>query len=173
MGLIAKVLADGEVEHVWTRLWGHALDGTKRLMVVRYDAADRELVSRLTWYVREHPGGDWYAERSGRGYVTMHRLIMGDPPADGLRIGHLNGDGLDNRRANLHWMTQSEILAKRRPSGGMSKYKGVAWDSYHDRWVVRFRGKKLGTFASEEDAARAFDAAALAEWGEMAYRNFA
>lgn len=179
MAMILKMV-DGEVTDTARRMWGTALDGTHRLLVVRWDLADHELVETHQWHVREHPGGDWYAEHRGgkryeggrRDYVSMHRMLMGDPPERGLRVGHLNGNGLDNRRGNLRWMTQEEILAKRRPVGGASKFKGVAWDAHAGRWVAVFRGRKLGRFRDEESAARAFDAAALERWGSLAYLNF-
>lgn len=178
MAMILRLV--DEVDDTARRMWGTALDGTYRLMVLRWDVADTELVESYTWHVREHPGGDWYAEYRGgkrdevgrRDYLSMHRMLMGAPPEPGLRLGHFNGNGLDNRRRNLRWMTQEEILAKRRPVGGVSKYKGVAWDGSQAKWVAVFRGKKIGRFRNEEDAARAFDEAAFARWGELAYLNF-
>lgn len=153
------------------------LDDGDHLMIVRFDVADTGLVSQFEWHLRL----DYRTFYAGASvpvtrirpidrslYVTMHRLLLGPPG----RIGHLNGNGLDNRRANLVRQTQAEILAKRRPSGGASQYKGVAWDKGPGRWVARFRGKNLGRFQSEEAAARAFDAAAYAYWGVLAYLNF-
>jgi hypothetical protein len=43
----------------------------------------------------------WYAERREDGEsIAMHRFIAGAGP--GQIVHHLNGNGLDNRRENLH-----------------------------------------------------------------------
>lgn len=145
--------------------------------LVRYDLVDAELIEQFTWHIRpDHR--TFYAAASvparfGEQYgehVYMHHLILWG--GQGL-VAHLNGNGLDNRRANLARMTQAEVLAKRRPvRGGSSRYKGVTWDRQRRRWLATFRGKKLGRFLDEEEAARAFDDAAFAHWGPKAYLNF-
>lgn len=153
--------------------------GASRLHVVRYDLADAKRVERFSWHIRpDHQ--TFYAAASVPArlvktygeYVYMHRLIMWRSRGKGGRIAHRNGDGLDNRRENLARQNQSEILAKRRPVGGASPYKGVCWDREQSKWIATFRGKKLGRFRDEEEAARAFDDAAFAYWGPGAYLNF-
>jgi hypothetical protein len=69
------------------------------------DPSDWELVSEHRWYALKRKSG-WhaianvYCQRK-RTSVTMHRLILGLRPGDGVKVGHRNGNGLDNRRANL------------------------------------------------------------------------
>lgn len=151
--------------------------GASRLHIVRYDVEDTELVDQFSWHVRpDHRTFYAAASVSARlaleygEYVYMHQVIMGEGPG---RICHLNGDGLDNRRVNLRRLTQAEILAGRRGErNASSRYKGVTWDRERRKWLAQFRGKKLGRFRDEQEAARAFDDAAYAHWGRLAYLNF-
>lgn len=58
-----------------------------------------------------------------------------------------------------------------------SKYRGVYWDAARGLWLARLRHAEqthaLGRFASEEDAARAYDYAAWAALKDNAKLNFA
>lgn len=141
--------------------------------IAKYDVADARLIERYTWHL-QFDGKNCYPatiiEIPGqrRIHVFMGPLVLGKPG----RVDHLNGNGMDNRRVNLRIATQSEILAKRKPAGGLSRYKGVSWDTHHGKWVARFRGKNLGRFTDETLAARAFDDAAFEHWGHQAYFNF-
>lgn len=149
-------------------------DGSKTL-IAKYDLADEEIINRYSWHLQQD-ATTAYAEttlypqgrRGAHLRIYMHQLVLGTPG----RINHANGNGLDNRRANLSIASQSQILAKRKPVGGRSKFKGVIWDDAAGRWMGRFRGKNLGRFDQEEDAARAFDDAAFEQWGHQAYFNF-
>jgi AP2 domain len=154
-------------------LYGRVAAGRTALV----DAADAELVAPFRWRVRERKGGrSSYAVawRSARPYaeVMMHSLITGWPLTD-----HRNHNGLDNRRANLRDATVRQNTHNTRPRlGSTSQYKGVSRASDCNRWLAQIYigGRKtyLGIFVIEEDAARAYDAAARGEFGEFAYLNF-
>lgn len=146
-------------------------------MWAKIDLRDQELVQRFgPWHILgEMPNryAETVFETNGhRLYLPMHYLLLTPPPKPGLRVDHRNGNGLDNRRANLRWATQTQILAKRKPVGGASPFKGVGWDREQGKWMATFRGKKVGRFSTEEEAARAFDRAAYDYWGEDCYLNF-
>jgi hypothetical protein len=104
----------------------------------------------------------------------MHRIIAAAD--DDTCIDHINGDGLDNRRANLRPATRAQNAANRRPrAGGSSRFKGVHWSKADNRWVARIhsggRDITLGRFLGEYDAARAYNRAAVRVYGEFAYLN--
>jgi hypothetical protein len=145
------------------------------------DLADKELVTPYSWrLLRGHNGKVYAYTQTKSGPVYMHRLIARTPV--GRETDHINGDGLDNRRSNLRVATCSQNSANmwkpRRPDGSAttSRFKGVTWDRSRSKWQAKItvdqHCKNLGRFDSEEDAARAYDAAAVAHWGAFARLNF-
>jgi hypothetical protein len=91
---------------------------------------------------------------------------------------HINGDGLDNRRTNLRQATPTQNNANCGIRGhNTSGYKGVSLrPDRGNRWraTIRIHGLQyfLGLFDDVEDAARAYDAAALELFGDFARLNF-
>jgi hypothetical protein len=67
---------------------------------------------------------------------------------------------------------------ERKRSNGGSRYIGVNWDKARSLWLVQRydpqtqRSRHIGYYASEEDAARAYDYAAVQARGADAKRNF-
>ncbi len=95
-----------------------------------------------------------------------------------LFVDHINGDGLDNRRANLRLATpaQNNWNSKSGMGRGASRYKGVQWHKHRKKWVVVIgvngRKEHIGYFGDEKEAARAYDKAAKERHGEYAVLNF-
>jgi hypothetical protein len=104
----------------------------------------------------------------------MHRVILNDFTSP--QIDHKDGNSLNNTRQNLRPCTAHFNAGNRPGWGRSSKYKGVCFDKITGRWAsyIRVNGNQihLGRFVSEEDAARAYDAAALDTFGEFARLNF-
>lgn len=146
---------------------------------VLVDAEDVERLGAMRWSPIKFGGAYYAVTRKGTspgGLVStfMHRLIM-DAQPDEL-IDHANGDGLDNRKANLRRCTRSQnaanALSHRNSS---SRFKGVSWAKSKKRWqatiTVDYRSIFLGRYVIEEDAARAYDDAAVRYFGEFARLN--
>ncbi len=144
------------------------------------DHADYALVEQLgAWHIQEDQRGRMYPwttmrrSKTGRLAVRMAEIILGPPPGQSLRMCYFNSNGLDNRRSNIGWATQLEIVARRRPeAGSLSPYKGVTFDKQRWTWKAQFRNVRIGRFLNEADAARAVDDVAFAEWGHRCYLNF-
>lgn len=108
--------------------------------------------------------------------IYLHREIVG--AKKGEHVDHKNRKTLDNRRENLRPCTVSQnianspFLARR----GSNRYKGVTWHKQRGKWAAQIRVNRkhlsLGLHHAEEDAARAYDAAAREHFGEFAWTNF-
>lgn len=107
--------------------------------------------------------------------ALLHRRIL--RPPDGFVTDHINGDKLDNRRSNLRIATpsQNQQNNKGRVADRKSKYKGVIWLAHENKWaagiLVGGKYRRITRHVSEEDAARAYDGAALFYYREFARTN--
>ncbi|MFA5783698.1 MAG: HNH endonuclease [Phycisphaerae bacterium] len=141
--------------------------------------SDFPAISQYNWYARK---SNWtcYAtfcrKINGRTKsFDMHRIIMNPPP--GLVIDHIDGNGLNNCRSNLRIATPAQnsrnTCAKK---NGQSKYKGVSPEKRRYCWraTLTINGKQMhiGQFASEIQAAKAYDKAAKKYHGNFARLNF-
>lgn len=113
------------------------------------------------------------AHRKTRRGLRLSRVIM--QPPRGMVVDHINGDTLDNRRANLRVVTsQANSRNRAKQSQCSSRYKGVCFVA--GRWSAYiysdYKQYRLGRFTSETEAAAAYDAAARERFGECAALNF-
>jgi AP2 domain/HNH endonuclease len=134
------------------------------------DVADYPLIKNYRWSVDK--GLHTFYARCISKRISMHRLLV--PGA--TDVDHRDGNGLNNRRNNLRPASRSQNSGNARPRrGGTSKYKGVtltpagAWEA---RISPNGKTVRLGTFKSQTEAARAYDAASLKYFGEFARLNF-
>jgi len=137
------------------------------------DDEDYDLVVQYKWHAKKGYN-KFYAGRSVGTYgkQLMHTLITGFAQVD-----HVNGDGLDNTRANLRPATTSQNAANRQKrSGRSSKYKGVVFRKDRKKWIARIQvdGRRIniGLFENEMVAAKAYDDKAIQHFGEYAVLNF-
>lgn len=78
--------------------------------VAYVDVADADLVSRHRWYVLTAKRSlTKYARTTvGRKTVYLHRMIM--DPEGSLEVDHIDGNGLNNTRANLRLTSHSDNM---------------------------------------------------------------
>lgn len=131
------------------------------------DDDDFDFISKSKWRFKLGYALD------GKG-KTMHRQIICVPC--GMFIDHINGNGLDNRKANLRICSHKEnMMNKKIYKNNTSGYKGVTRLT-NGKWrcVIWKDGNKinLGVFLTPEDAAIAYDKSAIVLYGEFAKTNF-
>jgi hypothetical protein len=130
-----------------------------------------DYLNQFRWFTEVH-GNTRYARTSVNGVIVyMHRLIL----ETDLDVDHIDRNGINNQDENLREATRSQNLANRPKTTGKSRYKGVSWCKWSDKWratiMVDYKQKSLGRYESEEDAARAYNKAAQEIYGEFATLN--
>jgi len=149
------------------------------------DSCDADL-SASRWYALFEPskavGRQFYAGRNitlPNGKQTTQRLhrvvlrrVLGRVLKRGEQVDHINGDGLDNTRANLRLATPSQNGANRDMNkSNKSGVKGVSWYKPTSKWVatisINGKRKSLGYFTSLAEAETAYLTAAALHHGEF------
>lgn len=137
-------------------------DGSIRAYAL-VDAADFPSLQGYRWHLCN---GYVARKNSLQQNVYMHRELLGLSSGDGLEGDHKNRNKLDNRRSNLRVGGLPDNRQNLAASGYQtwagrktsSKYRGVSVCE-SGRWRAYAKGKHLGRYDSEEEAARVAAAA--------------
>jgi hypothetical protein len=142
--------------------------------VTRIDDADRVFTDGHRWTAAVEPSRRAvYAvgKVNGRA-VYLHSLLA----PDWAEVDHVDGDGLNNCRYNLRdgagfRNNANKVMLRNNTSG----YKGVGWNKRKSKWrasiMINRKSIFLGYFNTPEEAADAYDQAAVRYFGEYALTN--
>lgn len=154
--------------------------------VALVDNEDYEFLSQFVWTLIEWRGKQ-YAKRKQRlsddpypeyGTISMHSLIL----SGAVEVDHIDGNGLNNQRSNLREVTHAQNIqnqkVQRRSKTG---YRGVTYFPNCGQWKrkkpwrarIKVDGydRTIGYYSTPEEAAKAWNEAALDAWGEYARLN--
>jgi hypothetical protein len=138
------------------------------------DDVDYPFISSIKWRTA-NIRGKLYAINSSKIYESsLHRLLLG--ASSGVVVDHIDGNGLNNKRSNLRLCSNKEnvryqTLSKMNTSG----YKGVSihkqTQKYRAQIRVNNRLMHLGLYTTKEEAAEAYNNAAIVHFGPFAKLN--
>lgn len=154
-----------------TKLPLHGKHGEGKFVLVDGDY-DGEYLAEFTWYLTNEGYVHTKLREDGKQRIVyLHHLVC--KPAKGQWVRHLNGDQLDCRSVNLKACSPSEVqyLRKPRVEHQPRKCRGV-YSFGTKKFYAVFRHAYIGGYASEIAAAKAYDAAAYAHYGDRAMLNF-
>lgn len=166
--------------------------GTEEYIETIIDKEDVGILKKWTWSAKARSIKSAKRSKKEKFYVLrgtkingkyktiyLHKILC--PSESPLTTDHINGNSMDNRRCNLRVATRSQQNANAIPSiqNKTSKFRGVTHKKYKDGssfWVAKTKFLNesiyLGTFHTELEAAKAYDAYAIVTWGEFATLNF-
>jgi len=146
------------------------------------DDCDYEYLNQWKWYAHRC-GNIFYAVRGSRKdeckkpkLIRMHRVIVQRMGMEFQEVDHIDMNGLNNQRFNLRVATHQEnAFNQNKYKNNTSGHKGVDWYKPYQKWRTRImvNGKNihLGYFDDIDDAARAYNKAAMQHFGEFARLN--
>lgn len=102
-----------------------------------WDPVDDDLVESTTWFLSSWGYACGYLKYNGKNkMVWLHKLIGFAP--DGFEVDHINGNRLDNRRANLRYVTRSVNGQNRTrlASNSTTGFTGIHFDKSRKKWMA-------------------------------------
>ena len=128
--------------------------------VAQVDDEDFEELNQFKWFARKLRNTYYvgrnsiYVSGEKRKVIDMHCIIIGK--LKGLQTDHIDGNGLNNQKNNLRFVTKRQNNQNRKNQIRTSEYPGVCWEKRRKKWRSRITinriEKHLGYFESEIDA---------------------
>lgn len=128
--------------------------------VALVDDADFEWLNGWKWYAGKN-GKIFYAQRATpriegkKSSITMHVVILGKFPK-GFISDHKDGNGLNNQRNNLRYVTRRQNIQNLHNMERSSEYPGICWHKQRKKWQATIEinktRKHLGLFINEKEA---------------------
>lgn len=141
------------------------------------DDDDFERLNHYKWHAW-WSGYGWYVKRSNKNHhinresTLIHREIMNAPK--NVQVDHINGDGLDNRKENLRFVTNQQNAFNKKSAHKNNKLgiKGVCWNKERKKFeaqiMLNYKRIHLGRFNVLGDADSAYRKAEEKHFGEFA-----
>lgn len=140
------------------------------------DDEDFDELSKYNWFAFDRKGERLvYAGcKLNHKNVKMHRMVLGVKGNE--IIDHKNGNGLDNRKENLRISSPSQNMWHRAMlKNNTSGFRGVSFRKNMNKWSAMIGVYRkpiyLGSFKTKEEAAKAYNDAAIKFFGEFANLN--
>lgn len=148
------------------------LNGSKELVMI--DDEDYVWLSRFKWWMQNNENGENYVTtKVGKRVMCMHSLLL--PSRSDSLVKYIDGNNLNLQKVNIKPASRSQIGANRNPNAG-KKYKGAYLPEGEKRWRSQIVKDGvtylLGSYETEEEAARAYDVKARELYGDYARLNF-
>jgi hypothetical protein len=148
--------------------------------VIIIDTEDAPTLSHFAWraslFGKEYrPAVKMTCAETGKSKTTLlYRFLLNAPPT--VQVDHINGDPMDNRKANLRFCTAAENSRNRKPhsrkrDGHLPKGVYLNGARYAATICKDYKRSHLGTFDTIREAEMAYDAASLALHGEFSRPN--
>jgi len=151
--------------------------------VTLVDDEDYEYLNHWKWYAYKYKKGTtYYAGRNtsrklgSQKRIPMHNQLLGYQ--DNNIIDHKDGNGLNNQKTNIRFCTFSQN-SRNKKGFSSSNYKGVYKKLNRPNRIkcyeasIYFNNKShyLGSFKTPQEAAIAYNKAAILNFGEFARLN--
>lgn len=148
---------------------------------VKYSECDSNFILSRKWTIATEKSKLYVTtpiknNHGGYSRVKLHRLITECEP--GKVVDHKDGDGLNNTRENLRICSNKDNCSNcAKNKNNKTGYKGVIVDKrilekkYRGQITHNYKCIKLGYFKTPEEAAQAYNEAAIKYFGEFARLN--